>query len=596
LFIIVILPVALFLLSGCRPSPALEKLLYTQDADDLADSDVKMVTNLDDSQRETDDISPQQETEDSQDKRDRIRDFPVWGVDGDDERPTADVEFDLNATEDLETEGVPPIERAPNEDSRNQPDEDIMSDLDKGASITPDEENKYIVDAYGNYILLPSDIRRVSAVGEIANILFMLGGGSRLIATSESLSANPLAGVVFGEERVLAVEALWEGWGDECLSDEDFFRLLALRPDICIEISGQGTFSREQVAQLRAAGIAYVVLPSLNTTENIRTAISVLADILGDQEGRNEIDAPALAKQYIAFCDSLVADLSKRVTRFSFNNIDFDNDKYKYGVKYLPGDNSSSAGKYSIFINEWDEEVYYRLFSGNKVTLTGWGAPLAYSGYSNSPLSYYMSLAGVLNTPAIYQDFNVESKWYVNPLSPTSRILTFIGGSGTIQPTGGILTRVTNPVSLGSADFPAIIVPSEYIKEKILADPMWKFFGEVTSSSGMTSGFGFLDEDGNIIRSNIIGEYEIFVNPQGVGSWFNGSAESVLEAVWVAWKFHGAYSEAEVYSIIRDFYQTFYNYELSGDELALIMKGREDRAPEPKEELPAEELTEENQP
>ena len=572
-----------FLLAGCRPSPALERLIYTQDADELADNDIRLLSYQYDSQEETDNISPQQENLDSPDKRDVLEDLPVWDRSGLVLRAASHVMFDQNAASNYDTEYSIRMEQTPQEDSRNQPEEEVVSELDQGANIMQEEDSKHIVDAYGNYITLPSQINRISAVGEIAGLIHMLGGGRRMVATSQSFAENRIARMVWGEEKVLAAKALWHDSGAECLSEEDFHTLLELNPDICIEISGEETFSREQVAMLREAQIAYVVLPQLNTTENISTAISVLADVLGGRDNQNEIDAPELAIQYAAFCEKVIADLDERTKRFSYNNIDFDNDKYKYGVKYLPEGEPPASGKYSIFINEWDAAVHCRLYSDDRVTLTGRGAAIAYSGYSNSPLSYYMSIAGVINTPAIYQDYNIESKWYVSPLSPTTRILSFLGGHGAIQPTGAVLTKVSNNVYLGSAEYPAIIVPSEYVKERILADPIWKYFGLATSSSGMNRDYGFLDEDGSIVKSNIVGPYAIYVNPAGVGSWTGGSAESILEAIWVAWKFQEAYTEAEVQEWMRDFYRTFYRYALSEEDMAVIMQGRADQPPEKEE-------------
>ena len=566
----------ILLMAGCRPSPALERLVYTQGADELAEGEIKLLSYQQDSPDETDSISPQQENMDSSDRRDVLEDLPVWNAAGRDARAASNVVFDINATGDYDTAFSSRIEQAQQEDSRNQPEDELYSDLDLGANLTQEEDSKFIVDAYGNYIILPSRINRISAVGEIAGLIHMLGGGRRLVATSQSFVENRLAHIVFGEGQVLAAEPLWHGEGAESLSGEGFSKLLGLSPDVCIEISGEETFSREQVAKLREANIAYVVLPQLNTTENISTAISVLADVLGGRDNQNSIEAPELAIEYTAFCEKTIAGLQERTKRFSHNHIDFDNDKYKYGVKYLPESEPPDSGKYTIFINEWDDIVHCRLYSDDRLTLAGRGAAIAYSGYSNSPLSYYMSLAGVINTPAIYQDYNVESKWYVSPLSPTTRILSFLGGFGTIQPTGADLTKVGNGVYLGSPVFPGIIVPSEYVKARILADPIWQYYGLVTSSSGMNQDYGFLDEDGSIVKSNIVGAYDVFVNPAGVGSWTSGSAESILQAVWVAWKFQDAYSEVEVHQLVTEFYRTFYRYALNDEDIALIMQGRVD--------------------
>ena len=61
---------------------------------------------------------------------------------------------------------------------------------------------------------------------------------------------------------------------------------------------------------------------------------------------------------------------------------------------------------------------------------------------------------------------------------------------------------------------------------------------------GNETDIGF-ESNGTLIRSFSKGDYDIYVNPEGVCSWSKGSIESVLESVWAAWKFSGEYSEAK---------------------------------------------------
>jgi hypothetical protein len=82
-----------------------------------------------------------------------------------------------------------------------------------------------------------------------------------------------------------------------------------------------------------------------------------------------------------------------------------------------------------------------------------------------------------------------------------------------------------------------------------------------------------LDEEGNLVRTQISGGYEIVVNPRGLSSWTSGSAESILESVWAAWRFFGAISETDMRGYISDFYAQFYGYTLSGAELDQILEG-----------------------
>ena len=76
------------------------------------------------------------------------------------------------------------------------------------------------------------------------------------------------------------------------------------------------------------------------------------------------------------------------------------------------------------------------------------------------------------------------------------------------------------------------------------------------------------------MRTQISGEYEIVVNPRGLSSWSGGSAESILESVWAAWRFFGALSEDQVRGYISDFYSRFYGYSLNDAEIDRILEGQ----------------------
>lgn len=588
-FTAIMFAVLMLAFSGCRASTALEQHIYSKDSEQMADVDINSLDNQIDNENKVDYVSPLQKQDDAEDLREQKRDTPVWGEDGTDKRETDKVEYDSNALGELDTESISKKDYRPNDFTGEESDQELVSEIDKGASISDSPDVKRIVDAYGELVELPANIQKISAVGEVANLIYMLGGGERLLASSESLSANALARNVFGEAKLAAVIPLWTGTGNQPLDEEKFKELLRMGLDVCFELSGADTFTGEQIAALGEAGISYVALPPLNTTENIATAISVLGEILGNEFENNAFDAVELASSYNTYCGELLDELGKRVDRYNYNNIDFNNDKYKYGVKQLPEDTKNSEnGKFTLFITDWDEEAEYKLYSDERVTMRGVGVALTRSGYSNSPVCYYMSMAGVLNSSALPQDFNIESEWFVSPLEPSTRILAYNGGRGTTQLTDAQLTAVkvgdngmagvsrSSYVLLGSEEFPAIIVSEQYIKDKIMADPMWKVYGKITGKSGLAKNYGFPDEDGFVIKSNICGEYAIYVNPYGIGSWTDGSAESILEAVWVAYKFQNAYTEEEFTDIINDFYKRFYNYTLTESDWQLLLDGKDD--------------------
>ena len=72
---------------------------------------------------------------------------------------------------------------------------------------------------------------------------------------------------------------------------------------------------------------------------------------------------------------------------------------------------------------------------------------------------------------------------------------------------------------------------------------------------------------GESFYCGVVGTYNIYVNPHGMCDWAQGSLESPLESVWLAYKFGGAYSLSEVKQITADFYRQFFNISLSDSQL-----------------------------
>lgn len=563
-FIGVIICLLASCLISCRPSPTLEQIIYTQQAQEVdLEDETKVIDNQPETSEQAEELSPKEEVDESKTRRGQERDAPVLG-EQESEKTTSDVEYDEDSSLDIKTEQKKDEVAVSGEDRAG----DSMAKDENAVRLSDDPNAKHIVDAYGRIIKIPQSVDRVSACGEAAMLVQMLGGNKRLVATSQSFTDNVIVSEIFGSKNIAGVQVLWEGDGVNGIPTGKFQALLAAQPEVCFEFSGKETFSPEQIDILHERGIAYVVLPNLNTADNINLSVQIVGDVLGDKSKEGSLNAPAIAQEYTNFCRSVVNDISRRVSRFAHNQIDYNNDKYKNGVKFLSG--IYDSGKYSLFISEWDDFAHYKMYNENRITMEGRGVALARSGYSTSPMSYYMSLAGVVNTSAIYQDFNIECRWFVSPLAPTTRLLTYSGGAGTAQATNELLTKVGG-IQLGSADFPSIIVADYEIKEKILTNQMWKNYGKITSKSGIISDHGFLDEDGNIIKTTIVGDYQIYINPGGAASWTDGSAESILEPIWIAWKFHNAYTEDEVRETVRTFYKKFYRYELSEQQIDHIL-------------------------
>lgn len=92
-------------------------------------------------------------------------------------------------------------------------------------------------------------------------------------------------------------------------------------------------------------------------------------------------------------------------------------------------------------------------------------------------------------------------------------------------------------------------------RERIVADPRWQPIRAV--------------RDGRVM-----------VNPAGINAWCTRAAETALQVLWAAKLFHperfeGLNIEAET----RQFYQRFYGFALSGDDLAQVLLGKPPSSP-----------------
>jgi len=66
----------------------------------------------------------------------------------------------------------------------------------------------------------------------------------------------------------------------------------------------------------------------------------------------------------------------------------------------------------------------------------------------------------------------------------------------------------------------------------------------------------------------------VYVNPRGVNAWCTRAAEATLQVLWAARTFHPErFADLDLALETRRFYQHFYNYELSDDEVARVLQG-----------------------
>ena len=549
-------------LAGCKPSPAFVETVYDDRARETDEqANVSEVENDEENTDEDTELPPQEFEEDVGKERGREREDPTAGEEErENDAPKPEHNEDANPDEGPdagEPTPEPPEETAPPPEEPAETPPPAPEPEASPAPEAPPEPGRQVVDAAGRRVDLPEAVEHVAAVGEAAVLVEMLGGAGRLTAASASLAAG-LSGELLGHD----CELLWSGDGHSPLSEEGFSRLLALAPQACLEISGQMSFTEEQLSALEAAGIAYVVLPSLNTDEGIKQAVALIGQVLGSE---GELNAQQRSEEYLAFHDRVLALLASRVSPYLPD-----------GVDYATGNAAGATGTEGVtalYISGWDATASWSLHDDAYETLSGTGLPYTETGYLRSPVTYYLSLAGVANAAALKENnYSIkQSKLkYLSPIHSPNKTLSVEGSAGIGYDPSYVFTSAGG-VFLGESGFPFVIAASEEVKSGVEESPLWQDYGMTGSATGLTSGYGFLDSNGDIVISTVHGPYTVLVLPSGVGSWAEGSAESVLTTLWAACKLRGAVSEGELRAFTAEFYERFYGVKLSEGQLDRIL-------------------------
>ncbi len=543
-----------FALCGCRESRVIEEILYSQAAEDIDLQNQIKVSNNDENNQQKNEKIEEKKKDDTQRERDRKRKTPLKG-DGDSKGTASKAKHDSNSenknkADDKSNQGGKDKGKG-KDGAGGRPDKPQDGDGTGGA--TNDPNGRKIVDASGSTVKVPKNVDSVTATGEAAVIVQMLGGKGALMASSSDFLSSSLAQSVFGSEGIAKVKSAWDGDGSSAMSESNFQQLLKKKPDVCFSISGQTTFSDSQLSRLKEKKIAVVTLPEMNSQDEVSQSVTIVGEVLGNKSGKGGTNAPKEARRYNAYCKDLVKEVKGKV----------------------------GGSVYTLFLSDWDEDAHYKLSSGSKITAEGNGVAVTPTAQQAGLVSEYLGVGGAKNSAVTYNSRD-KSYWYVSPLAPTTRTMHISGSMASSTAQGVNLTQMNNEDYLGQSGFPGIVVADKEVKRGLEKDrnkggnnSLWKNYGKVSASSGnVRNGYGFLDEDGSIVSTTIRDDYDIHVNPSGVGDWTGGSVESVLESVWAANIFHNAYSDSQLKAKIKEFYQKFYRHKLTDSEYAKIIAGR----------------------
>lgn len=544
----------LVMMTGCRESMAIQEIIYDQASQDIDfQNEIKTAQSNEDSRNEDEDMPEQKNDESDKKSEDEHKASKQGDKKNDGSAPGIKHNSKSDSKKNSDTDGTK---------TGNQGDKKNPSDSDSTAGPSDDPSKRQIYDDNGNVIELPENVDSVVAAGDVAYMIQMLGGNGIIKGASGSVTGSSWSSSVLGSD----VKTLWDGDGSSAMSDVAFSQLIKMNPDACV-VTGQSSFTASQLNKLKSKGIACVTLPSLNSADNIESAVDIAAEMIGDRSGsKGGENAEKRASEYKSYCKSLVSEVQGKTGLFTWDSINFRNGKKN-------ARNTASDGQYTLYLSGWSSGSYKITSSGGTTYLSDSGVAIAEQGYSDSPLSYYLSVAGVCNNGARFSN-DSHSQYAAAPLNRNVLNHTNSSPYSFYSNKNESFARAWNGGSIDSAlgdpEFKALLAEDSDTARKIKNSKAWKSCGKVTV--GNISDYGF-EADGKLINSYVRGDYEIYVNPHGICSWTEGSLESVLEAKWAAYKYHGAYSESQVRSEIKTFYSKFYKYELSDSEVSSILAG-----------------------
>lgn len=441
---------------------------------------------------------------------------------------------------------------------------------------------------------IPSNIDEVAAVGNNAVIVSMVAGSSdKTPLKACDTNTKKQASKVLAKKGISKVTALWSGDGSSSgsLSDANMKKLLqkGTIPDLVFVTENSGTLSKAQIKTLKKHKVDVYYLPELTSAKRIRYAVRVVGMIL-DKGGVS--GAKSNYQQYLSWESDKVSSYSNGKFAGGYN---FDEDKSADDV---------SDPQVTLFIDDWDKSARYKQ-SG--VSSSG-GVALSTVGYQAAPISYYLSAGGALNNAAsktfrraqdgaegIVWQFNnttassAPSEW--SNLSATDYDLTNDLSSSNFK--NNLLfysDSDTDGFGYGTSSFNTVITKSKEIRKLFNSSVkagkgLYHAYSSSDGTPGSTIGghrvSACIGYDGKSAVSNASSNMKVLVNPKGLAqssasdqlcSWTDGSVESVLETSWANYQFNGGSKDA-FESDVKDFYSTFYDYDLSDDDLSKIESG-----------------------
>lgn len=546
-----------FSFSACRHSPVLEQTIYTADGE--VDPNNQQTDN-DEEHTEEDTTLPPRTTKPSQKQQaDQTKVSATKPKQNPQTRPNTNTTGQNN----------PSSTKAPS--NNNQSNTNKGSGEVPGVSEDPNSPNKAVDRKAVNREDLPEDVATVAAVGDAALYVEMLGGANRLVASSASFTTSYYAQLFSDYSNV---KGLWEKKGENAMTDAQFRQLLTADPEAVFYIAYKDvdgysvfqTFTENQLSQLNQKGIYTIPLAMFNTTANIKNNVKTIGKVLGKGSKVNGAkNANKVANDYISWMDSIISGKESQ-TYSGPEQYDLDQD----GILSEKNSRYSEIGQHTLYISGWDETA--------SADPGGQGVAYARTGYSwrSSPLSYYLSLGGAANNAVLVTDGGFNRDLPVVPFTNAAVYGTVNGGSIGTDYKDKSRFMTSHGGYIGTDSFKNVIVDSNTTREYMEGNEAWVNYGYQPYGINGQQGWGRPNGDA-MDFSNIHGDFNIIVNPYGVGSWTEGSPESPLEVLWAEQIFlDGQDADSAFNNIaheVSDFYQTFYGISLSPQDLESVKNG-----------------------
>lgn len=573
LFCMLLAVALVFSFSACRQSPVLYQIQYTDQAEadpdqqqrnndvshTLPDQEIAARTTNTTATRREDQTRANARKDDTPNTASQSAPHENYDAHGQDRDQAAE------GTQDTPNNTAEQPNNGTDNNTQNQGAAEVPQnspDPNAGAGTAGEEGAKY---------KLPENVDKVAAVGDSALYVEMLGGRSRLAASSESLFGSTLFNSLISDAG--SIRHLWTGEGYD--PPADFVAQLEALGVGAVFMPGENNYAMFGGAEIERAvpeggteeqiylknsnvnGNKILIIPLLpfNTTANIETNVSVMGRVLGyrlEADGsRNDGGAVSKANDYNNWLDSIVGEVSGRGHTFSGSGkLNFNQNALYNGAT----DSSySDAGQYTLLINDWNTNVSYSVRGMSGV---GMATVRSATTRTESPASYFLSLGGGANNASLVAD---DGKPRTRAVSPYTSDLYISGLSDTDYTAGAIQDKNRSMTwniggSIDGNPFNTILASSAAAKNNIENDQLWQRYGT---------------------DSNRVGDITVVINPYGIGDWKKGSPESPLEAIFASMVFSGDYSPDELNQRIMEFYSNYYDITLDGASLSNILDGED---------------------